>query len=114
MVEENTKQPEQQMDNTSMGSTIKLLQERLKHYEIAENKAKQENEPGRARRFNRAIKTIKQLFKDAQAGKAIDQSDIPPELPPHAVAEVTQDTQETNKTEPTGITLLVINSYSAN
>lgn len=100
LVVENTEQSETQNDNESI---IKLLKERLQLYEIAEKKAKRENELSRARRFNRGIKTLRELLKNAEAGKSISENDIPPELPPHATAETTEKVLVTNKTEFTGI-----------
>lgn len=49
-------------------------------YEEAEKNAKTMGESGRARRFNRAIKTLKDLMKQAQSGRAINNDDIPPEV----------------------------------
>ncbi|XP_068987998.1 coiled-coil and C2 domain-containing protein 1-like isoform X3 [Bombus flavifrons] len=96
LVAENTEQSETQNDNESI---IKLLKERLQLYEIAEKKAKRENELSRARRFSRGIKTLTELLKNAEAGKSISENDIPPELPPHATAETTEKVLVTNKTE---------------
>lgn len=59
---------------------IKLLEERIKMYETAESIAKSAGESGRARRFNRGLKTIKDLLKQAKAGKVINNDDIPPEV----------------------------------
>lgn len=39
-----------------------------------------QGESSRARRFNRGIKTLKDLIKQASAGKAINPDDIPPEV----------------------------------
>ncbi|KAK1128344.1 hypothetical protein K0M31_002808 [Melipona bicolor] len=98
LVAESTEQPEMQNDNENI---VELLRERLRLYEIAEEKAKQTNELSRARRFNRGIKTLKELLSDAQAGKSINESDIPPELPPHATAETTAEVSDSSKTEST-------------
>lgn len=72
-----------------------MLRERLELYRKAEQKAKRQNEAGKARRFARGIKTLQQLLKDAQAGNAINEADIPPLLPPSAISELTE--------KPTGI-----------
>ncbi|KAK9298155.1 hypothetical protein QLX08_008390 [Tetragonisca angustula] len=101
LVAESTEQPETQNDNEN---TVKLLRERLRLYEIAEKRAKETNELSRARRFNRGIKTLKELLSNAQAGKFINESDIPPELPPHATAETTAEVPEPSKTESTVVT----------
>ncbi|XP_071866478.1 lethal (2) giant discs 1 isoform X1 [Bombus fervidus] len=96
LVADKTEQSETQNDNESI---IKLLKERLQLYEIAEKKAKRENELSRARRFSRGIKTLTELLKNAEAGKSISENDIPPELPPHATAETTEKVLVTSKTE---------------
>lgn len=49
-------------------------------YELAESHAKTIGESSRARRYNRAIKTLKDLVKQAKAGKTISPDDIPPEV----------------------------------
>lgn len=49
-------------------------------YETAEANAKEIGESSRARRYNRAIKTIKDLIKQAKAGKPISEDEIPPEV----------------------------------
>lgn len=95
------KQSEMQNDNISTENIIKLLQERLQLYQIAEKKAKQENELSRARRFNRGIKTLKELLNNVQIGKPINENDIPPQLPSHAINETNAKILETKKTEST-------------
>lgn len=76
-------------ENNSMHETIKLLQERLTIYEKAERKARKENESGRAKRYSRGIKTLKEMLISAQSGRNINEADIPPLLPPSATAEST-------------------------
>lgn len=86
-------EPESKEENNSTQELIKLLQERLTMYEMAEQKAKKENESGRARRFNRGVKTLGEMLASAQSGRGINEADIPPVLPPSAVTESTvQDT----------------------
>lgn len=58
----------------------KILEERLKMYEAAENNAKEAGETSRARRFGRGLKTVKDLIKQANAGRNINKDDIPPEV----------------------------------
>ncbi|XP_076301835.1 lethal (2) giant discs 1 isoform X3 [Lasioglossum baleicum] len=87
-------------DSAPMGDTINLLEERLRLYEMAERKAKQENEPSRARRYTRGIRTLKELLTDARSGKPINEEDIPPQPPPSAVAESTKKVSESPKEEP--------------
>ncbi|XP_026824708.1 coiled-coil and C2 domain-containing protein 1-like isoform X2 [Ooceraea biroi] len=80
-------------ENSSTEELVKLLQERLTTYKMAEQKAKRENETGRARRFNRGVRTLKEMLASVQSGKGISEADIPPPLPPSATAESTvQDT----------------------
>lgn len=59
---------------------IPLLQSRLKMYETAEANATQSGETSRARRFGRGIKTLKDLIKQASAGRSINHDEIPPEV----------------------------------
>nr|XP_031838756.1 coiled-coil and C2 domain-containing protein 1-like isoform X2 [Nomia melanderi] len=96
-VTEGAQHSELKVDCTPVESVIKLLEERLTLYQTAERKAKKENELGRARRYTRGIKTLKELLTDAQSGKPIDEADIPPQLPPSAVAESTEKVLEKSK-----------------
>lgn len=57
-----------------------LLDQRLKMYVTAEENAKKAGDTSRARRFNRGIKTLKDLIKQANAGRTINNDDIPPEV----------------------------------
>lgn len=61
-------------------SVVNVLETRLEMYKKAEALAKGANETSRARRFNRGIKTINDLLKQARAGKSINPEDIPPEV----------------------------------
>ncbi|XP_076625015.1 lethal (2) giant discs 1 isoform X1 [Colletes latitarsis] len=101
LLTKNADLSEAKEDDLPIENMIELLQERLKLYQIAENKAKQENELGRARRFNRGIKTLKELLNDAQSGKTINEADIPPQLPPSATTEVIEKVSEMNREEST-------------
>jgi len=76
-------------ENNSMHEMIKLLQERLTIYEKAEQKARNENESGRAKRYSRGVKTLKEMLVSAQSGRNINEADIPPLLPSSAIAEST-------------------------
>ncbi|KAL2713493.1 coiled-coil and C2 domain-containing protein 1-like isoform X3 [Vespula squamosa] len=82
--------PTNENDGSVGNDRLKLLQERLKLYQKAEKKAKQDNEAGKARRFGRGIKTLQQLLKDVQTGAVINEADIPPPLPPSATSEITE------------------------
>lgn len=79
-------------ENNSMHEMIKLLQERLTIYEKAEQKARTENESGRAKRYSRGIKTLNEMLVSAQSGRNINEADIPPLLPPSATAESVKNT----------------------
>ncbi|XP_012528243.1 coiled-coil and C2 domain-containing protein 1-like isoform X2 [Monomorium pharaonis] len=76
-------------ENNSTQELVKLLQERLQIYEIAEGRAKEKNETGKARRYNRGIKILKGMLISIQSGGNINEADIPPALPPSAIAEST-------------------------
>lgn len=76
-------------ENNSMQELIKLLQERLKIYEIAEEKAKRNDETSKVRRYNRGIKTLKEMLVSVQSGRNINEADIPPALPSSATTEST-------------------------
>lgn len=82
--EDINKSPEKENVDPPSGSvvdsTVTLLKERLKLYEIAEENAKKSGESSKVRRFGRALKTIKGLLKDAEAGKDVNMDDIPPEV----------------------------------
>lgn len=99
----NVEPSESEERNVSTGSVIQLLEERLRFYQMAEKKAKEENEPGRARRFSRGIKTLKELLHDARAGKTITEADIPPQLPQSAISELTKEVSESSNEGATGI-----------
>ncbi|XP_044266169.1 coiled-coil and C2 domain-containing protein 1-like isoform X2 [Tribolium madens] len=74
--------------------TLKLLNDRLKMYEEAEKNAKAAGESSRARRFGRGLKTLKDLIKQANAGRPINNDDIPPEVSTGVKNPPTTDTNE--------------------
>lgn len=74
-------------EGNSTQELIKLLQERLTLYEMAEQKAKRDNEPGKARRYNRGGKTLKEMLTSAKSGRNVNEADIPPSLPPSATTD---------------------------
>jgi len=88
--QEESNDPKSKEENESIQKLVKLLQERLTVYEMAEQKAKKENESGRARRFNRGVRTLKEMLTSAQSGRSIDETDIPPPLPSSATMESTE------------------------
>ncbi|CAD7089481.1 unnamed protein product [Hermetia illucens] len=65
---------------TTTASTIDLLKSRIAMYQAAEANAKAAGEAGRARRFNRGLKTLQDMLKQASAGRSINKDDIPPEV----------------------------------
>ncbi|XP_044575393.1 coiled-coil and C2 domain-containing protein 1-like isoform X2 [Cotesia glomerata] len=89
---------------------VKLLEERLDLYKQAESKAKSTNDTSKARRYNRGVKTLQGMLRDAKAGKNVESADIPPLLPrsatqvtPDTPADQEPDTQEIpleNSTQP--------------
>lgn len=54
----------------------------MKNYEIAETNAKQSGETSKARRYGRAIKTLKGLISQAQKGVEVNMNDdtVPPDI----------------------------------
>ncbi|XP_052776019.1 coiled-coil and C2 domain-containing protein 1-like isoform X2 [Mya arenaria] len=59
---------------------VVLLQDRLNNYRDALSAAKAANDSSKTRRADRGVKTIQDLLKKAQAGKPIDEDDIPPHM----------------------------------
>ncbi|XP_055621547.1 coiled-coil and C2 domain-containing protein 1-like isoform X2 [Toxorhynchites rutilus septentrionalis] len=57
-----------------------LIKARIEMYSMAEENAKKAGDSGKARRFNRGLKTLKDLQKQTDAGKVVDPSEIPPEV----------------------------------
>lgn len=62
------------------GGVKDLLKSRIEMYVAAEDGAKKAGDSGKARRFNRGLKTLKDLLKQAEAGKIVDPNEIPPEV----------------------------------
>ncbi|CAG9854810.1 unnamed protein product [Phyllotreta striolata] len=71
-------------DTNISSDTTKVLTERIKNYQICEDKAKESGEKMKAKRYNRALKTLNDLLKQANAGHAIDLNDesVPPDIHP--------------------------------
>ncbi|KAL9704384.1 hypothetical protein quinque_007902 [Culex quinquefasciatus] len=65
---------------SAAGGVKDVLKTRIEMYTAAEDNAKKAGDSGKARRFNRGLKTLKDLLKQAEAGKAVDPSEIPPEV----------------------------------
>uniref|UniRef100_A0A182MYA9 Coiled-coil and C2 domain-containing protein 1-like n=1 Tax=Anopheles dirus TaxID=7168 RepID=A0A182MYA9_9DIPT len=66
--------------SSSNGDLVTLIKLRITMYTHAEDGAKKAGDSGKARRFNRGLKTLKDQLKMAEAGKPVDQSEIPPEV----------------------------------
>lgn len=75
----------QETQPTVASSDVNILTERLNNYNICEKRAKELGENMKAKRYNRAIKTLKDLLKKANAGHPIDLNDesVPPDIQPH-------------------------------
>lgn len=57
-----------------------VLRSRLEMYQQAEKNAKAAGDSTKARRFGRGIKTLQDQLKQANAGRAVNEEDIPPEV----------------------------------
>ncbi|KYN06003.1 Coiled-coil and C2 domain-containing protein 1-like protein [Cyphomyrmex costatus] len=107
MKEEQAKDNEHKTEeeNNSISQLIKLLQERLKIYEMAEEKAKRNAETSKARRYNRGIKTLNEMLISIQSGESVNEVDIPPALPSSAttqnIEEKTSSPVKVNETDVT-------------
>ncbi|XP_053680634.1 coiled-coil and C2 domain-containing protein 1-like [Anopheles nili] len=66
--------------SSSSSDLVGLLKSRISMYTQAEESAKKSGDSSKARRFNRGLKTLKDQLRLAEAGKPVDQSDIPPEV----------------------------------
>ncbi|XP_063914192.1 coiled-coil and C2 domain-containing protein 1-like isoform X1 [Zophobas morio] len=94
-IEEEQPQESPTKSADSSDDTVKLLNDRLKMYEEAEKNAKTAGQSSRARRFTRGIKTLKDLIKQANAGRPINNDDIPPEVSTGAKKPAPVDTDGT-------------------
>ncbi|XP_045138932.1 coiled-coil and C2 domain-containing protein 1-like [Portunus trituberculatus] len=72
-------------------SVLELITERIAMYEAAEAEAKAGGESSRARRFNRGLKTLMQMQKNAKAGKPINEDEIPPPVVVRGVDRTPRD-----------------------
>lgn len=59
---------------------IKLLNERIDMYKVAESNASKMGDTTKARRFNRGVKSLNDMLKQTLSGKVISMEDIPPPL----------------------------------
>lgn len=65
---------------TSQVNQTDLIASRLEMYRLVESNAKASGDSGKARRFNRGLKTLESQLKQAKLGKPINPEDIPPEV----------------------------------
>uniref|UniRef100_V5H1M8 Coiled-coil and C2 domain-containing protein 1-like n=1 Tax=Anoplophora glabripennis TaxID=217634 RepID=V5H1M8_ANOGL len=79
---EEAQAPLEESPSGGSSDVANVLSERLKNYETAEREAKSAGESSKARRYGRAIKTLKDLIKQAKSGKSINLNDdsVPPEI----------------------------------
>uniref|UniRef100_A0A182K679 Coiled-coil and C2 domain-containing protein 1-like n=1 Tax=Anopheles christyi TaxID=43041 RepID=A0A182K679_9DIPT len=83
--------------SSSNGDLVSLLKSRIAMYIQAEEGAKKSGDSGKARRFNRGLKTLKDQLKMAEAGKIVDQNDIPPEVSVKLAVPPKEPTEEAQK-----------------
>ncbi|XP_052900032.1 coiled-coil and C2 domain-containing protein 1-like isoform X1 [Anopheles moucheti] len=83
--------------SSSNEELVALLKTRVAMYTQAEEGAKKAGDSGKARRFNRGLKTLKDQLRLAEAGKAVDQSEIPPEVSVKLAAPSKDATDDTSK-----------------
>ncbi|KAG5315169.1 C2D1 protein, partial [Acromyrmex insinuator] len=101
-------------EDNSIPKLIELLQERLKTYKIAEEKAKRNDETSRARRYNRGIKTLKEMLVSVQSGESVNEADIPPALPSSATTESTVQNIEEKTSLPVKVSETILTSDTSN
>ncbi|CAB3248173.1 unnamed protein product [Arctia plantaginis] len=81
-------------------SIVSFLQDRITNYTAAEKNAKANGESSKARRFNRGLKTLNDLLKQAKAGKPINDEDIPPLVVVKKQADMPQPPSAPPEPEP--------------
>ncbi|XP_070555638.1 coiled-coil and C2 domain-containing protein 1-like isoform X2 [Ptychodera flava] len=78
---------------------ITLIRDRREMYETAIENAKTAGDTSKARRYDRGLKTLKDLEKSAKAGRSVNEDDIPPPVatgkPKPAEQPTPMETQET-------------------
>uniref|UniRef100_A0AAG5DMJ8 Coiled-coil and C2 domain-containing protein 1-like n=1 Tax=Anopheles atroparvus TaxID=41427 RepID=A0AAG5DMJ8_ANOAO len=80
--------------SSSSVDLVALLKSRITMYTQAEEGAKKAGDSGKARRFNRGLKTLKDQLRQAEAGKPVDQSEIPPEVSVKLATNQTVSTED--------------------
>ncbi|KFB47346.1 AGAP010539-PA-like protein [Anopheles sinensis] len=83
--------------SSSSVDLVTLLKSRITMYTQAEEGAKKAGDSGKARRFNRGLKTLKEQLRMAEAGKEVDQSEIPPEVSVKLAGNQKDSTEEQPK-----------------
>ncbi|XP_057379948.1 coiled-coil and C2 domain-containing protein 1-like [Daphnia carinata] len=80
--EDDPECPEIQTQAPTMNAEeiIKLLNERIEMYKVAESNASKMGDTTKARRFNRGVKSLNDMLKQTLSGKVISMEDIPPPL----------------------------------
>jgi coiled-coil and C2 domain-containing protein 1 len=66
--------------STPTANVKDVIKTRIQMYAEAEENAKKSGDSSKARRFNRGLKALKDLLKQAEAGKSVNPDDIPPEV----------------------------------
>lgn len=68
------------VSETTTDDTMVILNSRMEMYILAEQNVIKLNDTSKARRYNRAIKTLRDLIKQTENGKIINKAEIPPEI----------------------------------
>lgn len=80
-------EPELPQETGVSEETKKLVEERLQMYKTAVQKAKERNDSGKIRRYQRGLKTLEELNQSINSGHGINADDIPPVLPNSALVD---------------------------
>ena len=99
------KQPCNQGISCAGASLIEIVDSRIVMYTMALDKSKSLGESSKERRFSRALKTLHDLKRKLNSGKAVREEDIPPSLASSSTTmaeskESTQATLEASTSEP--------------
>lgn len=68
------------VSETMTDDTMVILKSRIEMYILAEQNVIKLNDTSKARRYNRAIKTLRDLIRQTENGKIINKEEIPPEI----------------------------------
>lgn len=92
--EPTNEEPTQELVQTeTITDVIGLLKIRLEMYKTAEANAKTAGDSGKARRFNRGLKTIQDFLKKAERGGAINMDEVPPEVSTKPVEKMADEAE---------------------